>query len=188
MFVGVGVGVCKLRKLLVCLLCVIVTFVFSINVLWVLQYKICVIVYCDVVNVQPRFNLSDEIIILNLYTASSQFSFPILVSKPTLPSSNVADCLRLKRLDSFHNWVWNCWPTREILLIKCPTLLSSTPIQPTAPTASRPDPSHPALKVFTLISLLLLFIICYSFLYLLPCLKINPYCTFTLLPFSPFVA
>ena len=27
---------------------------------------ICVIVYCDVVNVQPHFNFSDEIIILNL--------------------------------------------------------------------------------------------------------------------------
>ena len=25
----------------------------------------CVIVYCDVVNVQPRLNFSDEIIILN---------------------------------------------------------------------------------------------------------------------------
>ena len=39
-----------------------VTFVFSIIVLLVLKYKICVIVYCDVVNVQPRFNFSDEII------------------------------------------------------------------------------------------------------------------------------
>ena len=29
---------------------------------WVLKYTICVIVYCDVVNVQPRFNFSDEII------------------------------------------------------------------------------------------------------------------------------
>ena len=27
-----------------------------------LKYKICVIVYCDVINVQPRFNFSDEII------------------------------------------------------------------------------------------------------------------------------
>ena len=26
----------------------------------------CVIVYCDAVNVQPHFNFSDEIIILNL--------------------------------------------------------------------------------------------------------------------------
>ena len=29
--------------------------------LWVLKCKICIIVYCDVVNVQPRFNFSDEI-------------------------------------------------------------------------------------------------------------------------------
>ena len=39
-----------------------VTFVFSITVLWVLKYKIHVIVYCDVVSVQPHFNFSDEII------------------------------------------------------------------------------------------------------------------------------
>ena len=54
----VCVYVCKLHKLLV----YYVTFVFSITVLWVLKYEICVIVYCDVVNVQPRFNFSDEII------------------------------------------------------------------------------------------------------------------------------
>ena len=36
--------------------------VFSVTVVWVLKYKICVIVYCDVVNFQPRFNFSDEII------------------------------------------------------------------------------------------------------------------------------
>ena len=56
-----SVCVCELRKLLVCLL----TFVFSITVLWVFKYTICVTVYCDVVNVQPCFNFS-EIIILNL--------------------------------------------------------------------------------------------------------------------------
>ena len=45
----------KLRKLLVCLLC-------SFCIFNILKYTICVIVYCDVVNVQPRFNLSNEII------------------------------------------------------------------------------------------------------------------------------
>ena len=35
---------------------------FSITVLRVLKYTICVIVYCDVVNVQLRFNFSDQII------------------------------------------------------------------------------------------------------------------------------
>ena len=39
-----------------------VSFVFLITVLSVLKYTICVIVYCDVVNVQPRFNFSDKII------------------------------------------------------------------------------------------------------------------------------
>ena len=39
-----------------------VTSVFSITVLRVLKYKICDIGYCDVVNVQPHFNFSDEII------------------------------------------------------------------------------------------------------------------------------
>ena len=39
-----------------------VTSVFSITVPGVLKYKICTIVSCDVVNVQPRFNFSDEII------------------------------------------------------------------------------------------------------------------------------
>ena len=43
-----------------------ITFVFSITVLSVLKYKMCVIVYCDVVNLQPRFNFSDEIIIFNI--------------------------------------------------------------------------------------------------------------------------
>ena len=46
------------RKLLV----YYVTFVFSITVLRVLKYKICVTVYCDVVNVQPRFNFFDQIL------------------------------------------------------------------------------------------------------------------------------
>ena len=40
----------------------LLTSVFSITVLWVLKYKICVIVYCDVVNVQPHFHFSAEII------------------------------------------------------------------------------------------------------------------------------
>ena len=44
----------KLRKLLVCLLC-------SFCIFNILKYTICVIVYCDVVNVQPRFNLSEKI-------------------------------------------------------------------------------------------------------------------------------
>ena len=39
-----------------------ITFVFSITVLSVLKYIICVIVYREVVNVHPRFNFSDEII------------------------------------------------------------------------------------------------------------------------------
>ena len=55
----VCVCVCELHKLLVSY----VTFVFSITVFLVLKYTIiCVVVYCDVVNVQPRFNFSDEII------------------------------------------------------------------------------------------------------------------------------
>ena len=36
--------------------------VFWLTVLWVSKYIICVIAYCDVVNVQPRFNFSDDII------------------------------------------------------------------------------------------------------------------------------
>ena len=35
------------------------------NNCWVLKYAICVIMYCDVVNVQPHFNFSDEIIKLS---------------------------------------------------------------------------------------------------------------------------
>ena len=42
-----------------------VTFAFSITVLWVLKYTICIIAYCDVVNVQPHFNFSNEIIKLS---------------------------------------------------------------------------------------------------------------------------
>ena len=61
--VCVCVSVCKLRKLLV----YYVTFVFSITVLWVLKYKIVVIVYCDVVNILPHFNFCNEIIILNAW-------------------------------------------------------------------------------------------------------------------------
>ena len=56
---SVCVCVCKLRKLLVCLLC---NFCIFNNCSLVVKYKICVTVYCDVVNVQPRFNFSDEII------------------------------------------------------------------------------------------------------------------------------
>ena len=60
MFVGVGVcGGGELPKLLVCLLC---NFCISVTLLSVLKYTVCVIVYCDVVNVQPRFNFSDAII------------------------------------------------------------------------------------------------------------------------------
>ena len=51
--------VCELHKLLVVYY---VTVVFSITVLSVLKYTICVVVCCGVVNVQPRFNFSDEII------------------------------------------------------------------------------------------------------------------------------
>ena len=60
---SVCVSVCKLRKLLV----YYVTFAFSRTVLWVLKYKIVVIVYCDVVNILPHFNFCDEIIILNAW-------------------------------------------------------------------------------------------------------------------------
>ena len=49
--------VCKLCKLLVCLLCN-----FRIFNNCSLSFKIRVIVYCDVVNIQPCFNFSDEII------------------------------------------------------------------------------------------------------------------------------
>ena len=56
---GVGVCGCKLQKLLV-VYCVSV--VFSITVLSVLKYTKCVVVCCGVVNVQPCFNFSDEII------------------------------------------------------------------------------------------------------------------------------
>ena len=51
------VCVCKLHKLVVCLLC---NFCIFNNYSLSLQ-KICVIVCCDVVNVQPHFNFSDEI-------------------------------------------------------------------------------------------------------------------------------
>ena len=51
----VCVCVCKLRKLLVCLSCNFCIFKnFKKNIK-------CVIVSCVVVNVQPRFNFSDEI-------------------------------------------------------------------------------------------------------------------------------
>ena len=48
--------------------------------------KISVIVCCDVVNVQPRFNFSDEIIVLNLESGMALFSLPI---------TNVTDNFRL---------------------------------------------------------------------------------------------
>ena len=51
---------CKLRKLLVCLLCNLC--IFNNCSLSFKIYKLCIIVYCDVVNVQPLFNFSDEII------------------------------------------------------------------------------------------------------------------------------
>ena len=60
----VRVCVCKLRKLLVCLLCNFC--IFNNCSLSVKIYNKCVILYCDVVNVQPCFNIFDEIIILNL--------------------------------------------------------------------------------------------------------------------------
>ena len=62
--VRVWMWVCELRKLLVCL----VTFVFSITVLQVLNYAINMLL-CTVMWLmfsQPRFNFSDEIIILDL--------------------------------------------------------------------------------------------------------------------------
>ena len=37
-------------------------FLFSVTVFSVVKYTICVIVYCDVVNVQPCFNFLNEII------------------------------------------------------------------------------------------------------------------------------
>ena len=52
--------------------CVFITYFFDFQQLFFeLKYKICVIVYCDVVNVQPRFNFSDEIIILNSATLNT---------------------------------------------------------------------------------------------------------------------
>ena len=45
-----------------CLYQFFVVVVFSRTVLWILKYTICVIVYWNVVNVQPCFNFSDEII------------------------------------------------------------------------------------------------------------------------------
>ena len=60
--VCVCVCVCACVRVCVYITVYCVTFVFSITVLRVLKYKICVIVYCDVVNVQPRFNFSDGII------------------------------------------------------------------------------------------------------------------------------
>ena len=53
---------CELRKLLVCLIC---NFYIINNCSLILKYTICVIVYCDVVNVQPHFNFSDNKVILN---------------------------------------------------------------------------------------------------------------------------
>ena len=78
------VCVCELCKWLVCLLCNFCIFnncslSFKIN-------NMCqIIVYCDVVNIQPRFNFSDEIItevlswILNQGTARTGVFFFILV-------------------------------------------------------------------------------------------------------------
>ena len=51
----VGVSVCVWG----CLLC---NFCIFNNCSLSLKYTTCVIVYCDVVNVQPRFNFSDQII------------------------------------------------------------------------------------------------------------------------------
>ena len=51
---------CKLHKLLVCLLCNFC--IFNNCSLSFKIYKIYVIVYFDVVNVLPLFNFSDEII------------------------------------------------------------------------------------------------------------------------------
>ena len=54
----VCVCVCKLHKLLVCLIC---NFWIFNNFLWVLKYTVCVIMYYDVVNVEPRFNYLPDI-------------------------------------------------------------------------------------------------------------------------------
>ena len=51
--VCVRVCLCKLCKLLVCLLCIFSNCSLSFKI-----YEICVIVYCDVVNVQPFFFIS----------------------------------------------------------------------------------------------------------------------------------
>ena len=60
MRVRVRACVCKLCKLPFWLIC---NFCFSVTVFLVLKYTVLVIVYCGV-NVQPRFNFSDEIIII----------------------------------------------------------------------------------------------------------------------------
>ena len=52
----------RLLKLLVCLLCNCCIFNNCSLSFKKIKNKKCVIVYCDVVNVQPHFNLSDEII------------------------------------------------------------------------------------------------------------------------------
>ena len=52
---------CQSSECVCKLLVYYVTFTLSITVVWLLKYTICVIVYCDVVNVKPCFNFSDEI-------------------------------------------------------------------------------------------------------------------------------
>ena len=56
------VCVCKLLVCLICNFCIFNNCSLSSKI----YNNLCVIVYCDVVNVQPHFNFSDEIIILNL--------------------------------------------------------------------------------------------------------------------------
>ena len=58
--VGVGVRQCVcVCKLPVCLLC---NFYIFNNCSLSLKDTVCVIVYCDVVNIRPHFNFSAEII------------------------------------------------------------------------------------------------------------------------------
>ena len=106
--VCVCVCVCKLLKLLV----YYVSFVVSITALWILKYTICVIVYCDVVNVQPHFNFSDEIITLNLESSSYyNLSLASLIHYPFHFSS---PCSMENRPPNMHTlsvelYVWSFW-------------------------------------------------------------------------------
>ena len=86
----VCVCVCKLLVCLICNFCILSNCALCFN------YTIWVTVYCDVVNVQPHFNFSDEVIILNLCNVKQQMLMenqPENVSWPqNVETANILIC------------------------------------------------------------------------------------------------